>query len=166
MLALIAVAYPDEHRAAEVLAALRRLQAPDSPAPGDAAVVTRRLDGHLALHQTEALFGPAGARRDLWEALVALLALAPPPASRRDSPPPLGPASRPASAGGAGGDPAPALRRLEALGVPEAFAVRLIVNLPPASSAVWLVVDTAAQAGALGLLRPFGGTVLRTDLVV
>ena len=46
----------------------------------------------------------------------------------------------------------------------EPFAVRLSGHLPPASSAVWLVVDDASLAEIIDLLRPFGGTVLHTTL--
>jgi uncharacterized membrane protein len=143
--ALIAVTYPDEHRAAEVLAALRRLQEPGPPGLEDAAVVARHLDARITLHQSQDLSGARATRGDLWEALVALLVLAPPQA-------------------GAGGDPAAALQRLEGLGVGESFAVRLSAHLPPASSAVWLVVDDASLAGVMGLVQHFGGTALHTPL--
>jgi uncharacterized membrane protein len=143
--ALIAVTYPDEHRAAEVLAALHRLRAPGPPGPEDAAVVTRRLDARITLHQSRDLSGAGVTHGELWAALVALLVSAPPQA-------------------GGGGDPVAALQRLERLGVGEAFAVRLSACLPPASSAVWLVVDDASLAGVLGQLRLFGGTELQTPL--
>jgi uncharacterized membrane protein len=142
---LIAVTYPDEHRAAEVLAVLQRLQAAAAPGVGDAAVVTRHLDARITLHQSLNLSEAGGAPGELWEALIALLVLVPPPA-------------------GAGGDPITALQRLERIGVSESFAVRLSAHLPPASSAVWLVVDDASLDGVIGQLRPFGGTLLHTTL--
>jgi uncharacterized membrane protein len=144
--ALIAVTYPDEHRAAEVLAALHRLLAAAATVVEDAAVVSRPLDGRITLHQRQDLAGGAAPHGALWEALVALLVHVP------DPPPP------------AAGDPDEALRRLEALGVPETFAVRLCARLPPASSAIWLVVEDASLAGTQELVRPFGGGVLHTTL--
>src|SRR5262245_35397910 len=94
----------------------------------DAAVVIRHLDARITLSQSQDLACGRAPHGELWLALVALLALAPPQV--------------------AAGDPAAALRRLEAMGVDESFAVRFSALLPPASSAVWLVVDGASLAGA------------------
>jgi uncharacterized membrane protein len=144
---LVAIAYPDEHRAAEVLATVQRLRAAEPDGVTDAAVVVRRLDAQITLQQSQDLSGGGGAQqRVLWEALTALLVLAPPSAV-------VGGAALRA-----------ALTRLEDLGVSESFAVRLCACLPPASSAIWLVVDDPALPAVLGLLRPFGGSVLHVTL--
>jgi hypothetical protein len=89
----VAVTYPDEHRAAGVLATLDRLRGAGPPGLEDAAVVTRHLDARLTLHQRRDLSGAGETRGGLWAALVAPLLSAPPRA-------------------GAGGDPAAALQRL------------------------------------------------------
>jgi uncharacterized membrane protein len=154
MSVLVVVTYPDEHRAAEVLASFRRLQGAGGPGvepgaePGleDAAVVSRDLEAHITLHQHHDLSGAGGPRRALWEALAALLVLAP-PAGR-----------------GASESAAATLKELHALGVPEAFAVRVCDRLRPASSAICLAVSDAALPAQLELLRAFGGDVLRSPL--
>ena len=152
MSVLVVVTYPDEHRAAEVLASLRRLQGAGGPgvepALEDAAVVSRDLEAHITLHQHHDLSGAGGPRRALWEALAALLVLAPPA--------PAGP--------GASESAAATLKELHALGVPEAFAVRVCARLRPASSAIYLAVSDAALPAQLELLRAFGGDVLRSPL--
>jgi len=67
MSVLVVVTYPDEHRAAEVLASLRRLQGAGGPgvepALEDAAVVSRDLEAHITLHQHHDLSGAAGGAR-------------------------------------------------------------------------------------------------------
>jgi uncharacterized membrane protein len=143
---LVASIYLDEHRAAEVLATLQRLRALDPDGLPDAVVVVRHLDAQLTLQQSRDLSGADTAQRDLWEALTALLVLAPP------------------AQAGAGAELSAVLARLEALGVSESFAVSLGSRLPPASSAVWLVVDDASLRAIVDLLRSFGGTVLHTTL--
>ena len=141
---LIVVTYPDEPRAAEVLAVVHRLRAAAPAGVEDSAVVVRHLDSALTLYLSHDLSGAAAPRRALWEALVALLVPATPEAPQ--------------------GDLGAALQRLEALGLPEAFAVRLLAGLAPASSAVWLVVDDGVLAGVLTQLQVFGGTMLTAPL--
>jgi uncharacterized membrane protein len=135
---LIANAYLDEHRAAEVLATLQRLRAPEGDGLTNAAVVVRHLDGLITLRQSQVLSGAEAGHRDLWDALTALLVLAPP------------------APAGAGQELSAALARLEAQGVGESFAVQLCARLPPASSAVWLVAGDASLRAIVDLLRPFG----------
>jgi len=153
MSVLVVVTYPDEHRAAEVLASLRRLQGAGGPgvepALEDAAVVSRDLEAHITLHQHHDLSGAGGPRRALWESLAALLVLAPPAAPEGQ---------------GASESAAATLKELHALGVPEAFAVRVCARLRPASSAIYLAVSDAALPAQLELLRAFGGDVLRSPL--
>jgi hypothetical protein len=48
--------------------------------------------------------------------------------------------------------------------VSESFAASFSSRLPPASSAVWLIVDGASLLAIVDLLRSFGGTVLHTAL--
>ena len=144
MSVLVASIYLDEHRAAEVLATLQRLRANDPDGLPDAVVVVRHLDAQLTLQQSRDLSGADTAQCDLWEALTALLVLAPPAQ--------------------AGTELSAVLARLEALGVSELFAVSLSSRLLPASSAVWLVVDGASLLVIVDLLRSFGGTVLHTTL--
>src|SRR4051812_25128422 len=70
---LIAVAYPDESTAKDVLATLARLQTEKSIELEDAVVVTRSMDGKVKLHQT-AKTGAAGATGGaLWGGLIGLL---------------------------------------------------------------------------------------------
>jgi uncharacterized membrane protein len=144
--ALIAATYPDEHRAAEVRAALHRHLAGGPPAPEETAALVRRPDGKVILHQSQALAAVEGPRHDLWMALVALLSRA------------LHGSARSTVSQDA------ALYRLAALGVDPVFAARLWRGLPPASSAICVVVDDAALRGVLRFLRCYGGTILPTVL--
>jgi uncharacterized membrane protein len=143
---LVAGIYLDEHRAAEVLATLQRLRALDPDGLPEAVVVVRHLDAQLTLQQSRDLSGADSAPRDLWEALTALLVLAPP------------------APAGVSAELSAVLARLEALGVSDSFAVSLGSRLPPASSTVWLVVDDASLPAIIDLLRSFGGTLLHTTL--
>jgi uncharacterized membrane protein len=77
MSTLVAITYPDEYRAAEVLATLQRLQREYLLDLDDACYVTKGKDGKVRLHQSTSLTGKDAKGGTLWGALVGLLFLAP-----------------------------------------------------------------------------------------
>lgn len=78
MAQLVAITYPDEFRAAEVLAALKRLQGEYSPDLDDACVVTRSTNGKIKLHQAVNLTGNGATTGVLWGTVIKLIFLNPP----------------------------------------------------------------------------------------
>jgi uncharacterized membrane protein len=70
---LVAITYPDEHRAAEVLATLRRLQHEYLIDLEDACVVTKDAQGKIKLHQAVNLTAAGAASGAFWGSLVGLL---------------------------------------------------------------------------------------------
>jgi uncharacterized membrane protein len=143
---LIAVAYPEEGRAAEVLQTLRRLQQQGRIELDDVASAVRGQDGKLRLHQSHATTAVSTAQGALWGGLLGLLVLAPVPGMVMG-----------AAAGAATGE----ARRM---GIDGRFLRRLAEQLGPGSSAAFALVRRADPEEVLREVRPFGGTVLHTTL--
>jgi uncharacterized membrane protein len=74
---LIAIAYPDEATANEVLTTLARLQTEHAIELEDAVVVTRSQDGKVKLHQTTRTAAAGATGGALWGGLIGLIFLAP-----------------------------------------------------------------------------------------
>src|SRR5262252_3193019 len=74
---LIAIIYPDEFRAAEVLATLRRLQGTFQINLADACCVTRDKEGKVELHQTFNVTTAGAVSGGICGTLVGLLLLNP-----------------------------------------------------------------------------------------
>ena len=74
---LVVVAYPDEYRAAEVLASLQRMRNQYLIDLEDACYVTKDARGKLKLHQSTSLTGAAAAWGGMWGMLIGLLFFAP-----------------------------------------------------------------------------------------
>src|SRR3954447_15292199 len=74
---LIAIAYPDESTAREVLNTLARLQTEKSIELEDAVIVTRNQDGKVKLHQTSKTAAMGATGGALWGGLIGLIFLAP-----------------------------------------------------------------------------------------
>ena len=78
---LVVVTYPDEYRAAEVLAVLQRLQAKLLIDLEDAGYVVKQKDGNIKLHETIPMtkIGATGglASGTMWGALIGMLFLQP-----------------------------------------------------------------------------------------
>ncbi|MGH2504750.1 MAG: DUF1269 domain-containing protein, partial [Ktedonobacterales bacterium] len=67
---LVVVAYPDEYRAAEVLASLRRLKKEYLIDLDDACYVTKDASGKIKLHQNTSLAGAGAAWGGMWGLLI------------------------------------------------------------------------------------------------
>lgn len=151
---LIVVAYPDEYRAAEVLAVLQRLQGKVLIDLEDAVYVTKDENGKLKLHETVPMT-KIGATTGMvsgtfWGMLIGLLFLQPA----------LG-----AVAGAAIGAGTGALSgKLADYGIKEDFIRQLAQNLQNGSSALFVLIRRATPDKVLAEVRPYGGTILHSTL--
>jgi uncharacterized membrane protein len=142
---LVVITYPDEYRAAEVLAALNRMSSQYLIDMDDACYVTKGQDGKLKLHQTKSMTGAGAAWGGLWGLLIGLLFFVP-----------IAGLAIGAAAGALGG-------KLANFGIDENFAKRLVANMPPGSSALFVVVRRVTPDKVVPELAKFGGTVLQTS---
>jgi len=143
---LIVIAYPDEYRAAEVLAALRRMNQQYLIDFDDACYVTKNARGKVKLHQSTSLTGAGAAWGGMWGMLIGLLFFMPF----------LGLAIG-AAAGALGG-------KLSDYGIDDKFAKQLTDTLQPNSSAIFVLVRNATPEKVLPEVAKYGGTVLQTSL--
>ena len=143
---LVAIVYPDEYRAAEVLAALRRLESNFQINLADACTLTRDRDGKVKLHQTFHVTEAGAIVGGLWGLLAGVVFMNP-------------------LAGLAAGAAAGALSgRLSDHGIPDRFMKELGERIGPGSSAIFLLLRMAHVSELEAALAPFGGHVLYTDL--
>jgi len=143
---LVVVAYPDEYRAAEVLAALRRMSNEYLIDLDDACYVTKDARGKLKLHQNTSLAGAGAAWGGLWGMLIGLLFFVP-------------------FLGLAIGAGLGALTgKLSDYGIDDKFAKQLTATLQPNSSAIFVLVRRATPDKVVPEIAKFGGTVMQTSL--
>lgn len=143
---LIVVAYPDEYRAAEVLAALRRLNKEYLIDLDDACYVTKDASGKIKLHQNTSLAGAGAAWGGMWGMLIGLLFFVPF----------LGLAI------GAGVGALSA--RLADYGIDDKFAKQIAATLQPKTSAIFVLVRRSTPDKVVPELAQYGGTILQTSL--
>jgi len=143
---LLAVTYPELHRAAEVLTNVRRLHRDTLADLDDAVYVTRVHSGGIELHQSVRMTGSGTAGGDFWSLLIGLLF----------SVPLLGGVVGTA-ANAIGGD-------LVELEIDERFVAELGAAILPESSAIFALVRDAQLDDILAELHHHGGTALRTPL--
>jgi uncharacterized membrane protein len=143
---LIAIAYPDQSTAEEVLTTLARLQTEQTIELEDAVIVTRNEKGKVKLHQSAKLgvTGAAGGAR--WGGLIGLLFLAPV----------VGMAIG-AAAGGAAG-------AMTDVGVDDRFLKELGTKLEPGSAALIVLVHRSTPDKVLPEISRFGGEVIQSSL--
>jgi uncharacterized membrane protein len=137
---LVVLAFVDEHRAAEVLAMLRRWDAGCAFQDENAACVVRATDWNVTLTHATHLARRDDAPRQFWRGLVASLVLAPGTADCRVN----------------GQD----------YGLAPEFEADLRAALPPGSSAIFLLVSALTLAQVLPDLHRCGGTLLQTPIDV
>lgn len=143
---LVVVAYPDEYRAAEVLATVRRLNNEYLIDLDDACYVTKDARGKLKLHQNTSLTGAGAAWGGMWGMLIGLLFFVP-------------------FLGFAIGAGLGALSgKLSDYGIDDEFAKRLTSTLQPNSSAIFILVRKATPDKVVPILAQYGGTILQTSL--
>ncbi len=143
---LVVVAYPDEYRAAEVLAALRRMNSQYLIDLEDACYVTKDARGKLKLHQNTSLAGAGAAWGGMWGMLIGLLFFVPF----------LGLAIG-AGLGALSG-------KLADYGIDDNFARQLASTMQPNSSAIFVLTRKVTADKVVPEIAKFGGTVLQTSL--
>jgi len=143
---LIVVAYPDEFRAAEVLADLRRAQSQYLIDLEDAVTLTKGENGKVRLHQSHDLAAAGAAGGALFGTLVGFLFLVP-----------LLGAVVGAGVGAITG-------ALSDYGIDDDFARSLSQQLTPGSSAIAILLRSATPDKLIPELAKYGGTVLQTSL--
>src|SRR5579871_3393059 len=135
---LVAIAYADEHRAAEVFATLQRLRYSLFHEITDVVCVVRRTDWTVLLQRQATVLNERESAEDYWRGLLATLILAP----------------------GAG-----RLRKdAGEYGIGHAFRQWLEAELPPGGSAVLLILPAHASASVQSSLSAFGGSRCATPL--
>lgn len=143
---LVVVAYPDEYRAAEVMAALRRLNKQYLIDLEDACYVTKDARGKIKLHQNTSLTGAGAAWGGLWGMLIGLLFFVP-------------------FLGFAIGAGMGAITgKLSDYGIDDKFAKQLTSTLQPNSSALFVLVQRSTPDKVVPELAKYGGTILQTSL--
>ena len=144
---LVAIVYPDEFRAAEVMAALKRLQSQYLLDLEDACIVTRDKEkGKIKLHQAVNLTAAGAASGAFWGTLIGMLFLMP-----------LAGLAVGAAAGALSG-------KLSDYGINDEFMKSLSAKLEAGSSAIFMLVRRATVDKVEPELAKFGGQVLYTNL--
>jgi uncharacterized membrane protein len=143
---LIVVAYPDEYRAAEVLASLRRLKKEYLIDLDDACYVTKDASGKIKLHQNTSLAGAGAAWGGMWGLLIGLLFFVPF----------LGLALG-AGLGVLSG-------KLSDYGIDDKFAKQIATTMQPNTSAIFMLVRRSTPDKVVPELAQYGGTILQTSL--
>jgi len=135
---LVVLAYADEHRAAEVLAALRRLRTGAFAEVDDAVYVVRRTDWTVLLCREVDLAVTDDCSLQFWRGCISSLIPAPGVVSLRSN--------------------------AVEFGIDPGFERRLAAALPPGSSAVMLIVEPTALSRMTSDLYSFGGTLCTTPI--
>jgi uncharacterized membrane protein len=143
---LVAITYPDEHRAAEVLATLKRLQHEYLIDLEDSCVVTKDAQGKIKLHQSVNLTATGALSGAFWGSLVGLLFFFP-----------LGGAAIGAAAGALTG-------ALSDYGIDDQFIRSLSEQMTPGSSAIFMLVRKVTTDKVEPELAKFGGKILYTSV--
>ncbi|MFI9592772.1 DUF1269 domain-containing protein [Nonomuraea sp. NPDC052265] len=143
---LIAIAYPDVQTAMSVRDRLAQMQKENLLKLEDAAVVERKRDGKIKLHQATSTAGMGAAGGALWGGLIGLLFLMPL----------LGMAL--GAAGGAVGG------ALTDTGVDDDFMRELGTKLEPGTAALFLLVVQSTPDKVIPEIAQYGGHILQTSL--
>lgn len=143
---LVAIAYPEQRRAADVLAAMKRLQKEGGIALHDAVAVSKDDQGRIRVEGAVSRTAAGAAGGLVLGALVGMIFLTPV----------IG-ALFGAAAGGFAGTFADAEHI-------DDFMLEVGNAMPPGSSALLMLVEKADPEKALAALRQYGGTVIRTTL--
>jgi uncharacterized membrane protein len=141
---MVAIAYPDEHRAEEVYRTLKGMR--HDLDLEDAVYVVKNAQGEVSLHQTHHHLGKGAGRGALAGLLVGMLAFVPG----------LGIAIG-AGLGALAG-------KREDYGIDDNFIEELSTRLKPGSSALFVLVSNVNADTVVPAVSAYGGTVLRTTL--
>lgn len=143
---LFAIAYDDEYKAEEVRLTLARLQTEHLIELEDAAVVVKNKEGKVQLKQAVNLTSAGAASGGFWGLLIGTLFLVP-----------LVGVAVGAATGALSG-------AVSDIGVDDNFMRDLGANLPPGSSALFILVRKVTPDKVLDEVSKYGGKILRTSL--
>jgi uncharacterized membrane protein len=143
---LVAIAYPDQATAEEVMGTLGRLSTEKSIELEDAVVVTRDDKGKVKLHQSNKLAAAGAAGGALWGGLIGLIFFVPL----------LGMAVGAATGAATG--------KLTDVGVDDNFMKDLGSKLQPGGAAVIVLIHRSTPDKVLPEIAKFGGDVIQTSL--
>lgn len=146
MQTLLAIAYPEFHRADEVRVELIKLQKEYLVSLEDAVVVTKSAEGKIKLHQPVNLTAAGAVSGGFWGMLIGLIFLNP---------------LFGMALGMAGGAISGALSDL---GISDQFIKDLSANLPNNSSALFVLITKMTEDRVLPEIEKFGGTILKSSL--
>jgi len=143
---LIVIAYPDQFRAAEVLATLSRLQLSYLIDLDDACYVTKDAAGKIKLHHSTNLTAEGALVGGFWGALIGLFFFSP-------------------LVGGAIGAAEGALLAATGdYGITNEFIESVALELKPGTSALFILARQVTADKVSAELAKFGGTILETSL--
>ncbi|MCC7024246.1 MAG: DUF1269 domain-containing protein [Thermomicrobiales bacterium] len=145
---LVAIAYPDQDRAAAVLAAVKQLQDEGALDLQDAVAISKNSEGHIKVEGAASRVAAGAAGGLALGALIGMIVFSPV----------IG-AAFGAVAGGLAGSFADAERI-------DDFALEVSNNMPPGSSAILMLVQgpAADPERVLTELQQYGGKVIQTSL--
>ncbi|MGW0483164.1 MULTISPECIES: DUF1269 domain-containing protein [Nonomuraea] len=143
---LIAISYPDVATAVAVRDRLTELQRQNLITLEDMAIVERRDNGTIKLHQGVGTTGMGAASGALWGGLIGMLFFMP-----------LFGMALGAATGAAGG-------AMTDLGVNDAFMRELGDKLEPGTAALFVLVVRSTPDKVIPEVQPYGGHVIQTSL--
>jgi uncharacterized membrane protein len=142
----VAITYPTEHQAAQVIKTLKKIEAAKLIDLEDAVYVTKNEKGTVKLHQAQHTTGKATAIGSAAGFVVGSLLLTP-----------IGGAALGAAAGALAG-------KTSDVGIEDKFVRELSEEMKPNSSAIFLLVKSAVRDAVVPTVASYGGTVLETSL--
>lgn len=143
---LVAIAYPDVGTATMVRDRLIEMQRENLITLEDAAVVEKRPDGKIKLHQVTSTAGRGAMWGTVWGGLIGMLFFAPL----------LGMAVG-AAAGAAGG-------AMTDMGVDDKFMKELGQKLQPGGGALFLLIVKSTPDKVIPEVAQYGGEIIKTSL--
>ncbi len=143
---LIAISYPDVATAITVRDRLADLQRQNLIMMEDMAVVERRPDGKIKLHQSKGLTGLGAASGALWGGLIGMLFFMP-----------LFGMAMGAAVGGASG-------AMADIGVNDDFMRQVSAGLEPGMAVLFVLVVRSTPDKVIPEIKTYGGHVIQTSL--
>ncbi len=159
MSTLIAVTYPDEQKAQQVLAELRKLESQYLIDLEDAVYVTKDKDGKPRLHQSVDLTQAGAVNGAFWGLLIGLLITLPFPFMA-----PLAWMGIAALSAGVGAAAGAITGRASDLGIDDNFIKNLTANMTPGTSTLFILARSVTMDKVEPDLARFGGSILYTNL--
>jgi uncharacterized membrane protein len=159
MSTLIAVSYPEEKRASEVLDTLRKLQSEYLIDLEDAVIVTKNADGKLRLHQSLNLTAAGAVDGAFWGFLIGLIFTLPFPFMA-----PVMWLGISAATAGVGAATGAVTGHFSDYGIDDQFVKQLSQSMQTNGSALFILARASTPDKVLPELGKFGGTILRTSL--